>query len=148
MQFVYKPEGADVRRWDFAPEKLMNVESEAIERVTKMTYTEWAGAVERGSVTALHALLWVMLKRGEPTLTYEAVQFSLSEVDFELSDEESVEALAAMDARIAEGAELSTQERALHAALREAVAKAPSLVAVRSESEESDGGPKEALPAS
>lgn len=141
MQFVYKPDGVEPRKWDFAPEKLMNVESEAIERVTKMTYTEWGHAVERGSVTALHALLWVLMKRSDPTLTYDAVQFSLAEVDFELSDEESAEALSAMDARVAAGEELSAQEKALYDSLRETVANAPVLEAV----EESEDAPKEAL---
>ena len=119
MQFVYKPEGADPKKWDFDSSKLMNVESEAIERVSKMTFGEWSVAVTKGSVTALHALLWVMLKREQPTLTYESVQFSLSELDFELSDEESAEALAALETRVADGEELSAQEAALMEALRE-----------------------------
>lgn len=119
MQFVYKPEGAEPKKWDFDSGKLMNVESEAIERVSKMTFGEWTDAVQRGSVTALHALLWVMLKRGEPTLAYDAVQFNLSEVDFELSDEESAETRTVLETRLSNGEELSVQERALLESVRE-----------------------------
>jgi hypothetical protein len=135
MQFVYKPEGIDPKKWDFAPEKLMNPESEAIERVTKMTFGEWADAVTRGSVTAIHALLWVLLKRADPTLTYDAVQFSLSEVDFELTDEESAEMKTVLEAKVANGEELSPGDAALLAKLRETV---PVVEAGADEPEESE----------
>lgn len=121
MLFVYKPEGRedDPMKWEFATNKLMNVEAEAIERATKMTYGEWADAVTRGSMTALHGLLWVMLKRGNPTLTYdECPGFNLSEVDFELDDEESAEALAELEAKAA-GGELNAAEKSMLASLRE-----------------------------
>lgn len=97
MQFVYKPEGAVPKKWDFDPSKLMSPEAEAIERHTKMTYGEWADAVDRGSILALHGLLFVMLKREQPTLKWDEVQFSISEVGLEFSDEETAEQIANLE---------------------------------------------------
>lgn len=88
MFFVYKPEGVEPLRWEFEPQKLMSPESEAIEKLTRMTFTEWLDAVARNSVTAIHALLYVLLKRKEPTLAYADVQFSMSEIAFEYDDDE------------------------------------------------------------
>lgn len=139
MFFVYKPEGAAPKKWEFAPDRLLNPEAEAIERVTKMTFAEWADAVLRGSVTALHALLWVMLKRADPTLTYDAVQFMLCEVDLELSDEESAEALAELEGRVARGETLEPEAVTMLAKLRES---APAGVTPDRVPEEA-GDPKE-----
>lgn len=144
MQFVYKPEGADPRKFEFDPTKLMNPEAEAIERVTKMTFGEWGTAVTKGSMTAVHALLWVMLKRSDPTLAYDAVQFSLADVDFELSDEESAEALATLEKRAATGEELTDGDRVMLAKLREsAPTEAPDAPDAEDDEEPTEGfGPK------
>lgn len=116
MQFVYKPEGVEPKRWDFDPDKLMSPEAEAIERLTKMTYGEWKEAVQRESITALHGLLYVMLKRTNPTLKWDEVQFSTSELDFELDDEETARLVAVLKAQDAAGG-LSPQEAELLASL-------------------------------
>lgn len=117
MQFVYKPEGAEPKRWDFRPEKLMNPEAEAIERLTKMTFGQWSDAVTEGSVLALHGLLYVLLKREIPTLKWDEVQFSMSEVDFELTDQETADTIAALEEQErAEG--LGLNERVLLEQLR------------------------------
>ena len=112
MQFVYKPEGAEPRKWDFDPSKLLNVEAEAIERQTGLTYAEWGEAVTKGSMTALHGLLWVLLKRDQPTLKYDAVQFCLADLDFEVDDDESAQIRADLEAQAAEGT-LSEDDAAL-----------------------------------
>lgn len=117
MRFVYQPEGADPKKFEFAPEKLMSPEAEAIERHTGMTYTDWNIAVSKGSMLALHGLLFVMLKRSDPTLKWDAVQFSLSELDFELDDEESAQALADLEEKAKVG-ELDANDEALLERLR------------------------------
>lgn len=89
MQFVYKPEGAEPKRWDFDPVKVMSPEAEAIERHTGMTFKHWLSALGEGSMTAVHGLLYVMLKRSDPTLQWDAVQFCLAEIEFEVEDDEA-----------------------------------------------------------
>jgi hypothetical protein len=117
MQFVYKPEGAEPKKWDFQPDKLMSPEAEAIERLTKMTFGEWSQAVTKGSMLALHGLLYVLLKREIPTLKWDAVTFSLSEVDFELTDQETADMIAALEEK-ERGEGLDLGERGLLEQLR------------------------------
>lgn len=123
MQFVYTPEGADPKSWDFDPMKLLSPEAEAIERHTKMTYTDWLDRVSEGSMLALHGLLYVLLKRSDPTLKWEQVQFSLGEVTFELDDDEVHEAAAKLEARFAAGEDLSETELAQLVTYREAASE-------------------------
>lgn len=98
MRFVYKPEGAEPRSWDFAPDRLLNVEAIAIEKVTGLTLAGLMAGIKAGSMTAITGLLWVLLRRKEPTLRFEQVQFSFSEVDFEVDDEEAADIAAALEA--------------------------------------------------
>lgn len=89
MQFNYQPEGTETpRTWEYDPHKLMSPEAEAIERLTDMTFGEWQVAVQRDSIRALHALLFVLLRRDDKTLKYDQVQFSMSEVRFTFGVEE------------------------------------------------------------
>ncbi len=121
MRFSYTPEGAEPRSWDFDPNRLMSPEAEAIERHTGMTFEEWGTQVGKGSMTALHGLLYVLLKRSDPTLRYDAVSFCLAEVDFVLDDDETRQAIATLEAKD----DLTEAEQAALVALREAVDEAP-----------------------
>lgn len=83
-KFVYKPEGADPLSWEFDPDKMKSSELILIEEMTGWTSAEWADYAERGSIKAVHALLYVFLKRDRPTLTAEQVpDFTMDELDFE-----------------------------------------------------------------
>ena len=91
MKFVYKPEGADPREWEFDPARLMSPEVEAIERHTGLAFAEWIEAVGKGSFLAYHGLLYVLLKRSVPTLKWDDVQFCMADLDLQLNDEEQAE---------------------------------------------------------
>lgn len=124
MYFVYKPEGAEPKRWEFEPTKLMSPEAEAIERHTGMTYQQWTQAVRDGSMLALHGLLYVMLKRTEPTLKWESVQFCLDSVDFELDDDETSDTIANLEKTAGER-ELGPAEASLLETLKAGQPEAP-----------------------
>lgn len=98
MQFVYKPEGAEPRRWEFDPARLMSPEIEVIERHTGLEYGEWIEAVGRTSVLAIHGLLFVLLKRNTPTLKWDEVQFCMAEIEFEMTDDEKGQLLEHLEA--------------------------------------------------
>lgn len=118
MQFVYKPEGAKKpKKWDFDPDRLMSPEAEAIERHTGFTFAEWTEKVQAGSMLALHGLLFVMLKRDEPTLKWDSVQFNLSMVDFELDDKETADLIGDLEKQAAESP-LSPAQSALLESLK------------------------------
>ena len=88
MQFVFAPEGAEPKKWDFAPERMLNSEAEVIERKTGMRFAAWREAVLDGSMLAIHGLLYVLLKRENPTLLWDQVVFTSSDCAWELEDAE------------------------------------------------------------
>lgn len=96
MQFVYKPSGVPEdkwKRWDFAPAKMSNRDAEAIEDKTDWTFLEWQTKLFAGSVRAVHAYLWLQLRKDDARLSYDAVEFTDEEFDLVPSEAE-VEALA------------------------------------------------------
>lgn len=103
MKFSYTPEGADPREWVINLNKLPNVEAEEIERRTDMTYGEWGDALERNSMRALHALLFVLMRRSTPSLKWDQIVFSMSEVSLEMELAEKKEALVRIREGIANG---------------------------------------------
>lgn len=102
---VYKPEGVPEdrwQRWDIDPERMLSSELELIEDTTGLTAAEWIDRFSRGSVKAIHAALWVFLRRKDQTLAYESVQFTMGEVDLEGVEDEAAEVKAAPKARKAQ----------------------------------------------
>ena len=125
MKFVYAPEGVDPREWDFDPGKMMNPEAEAIERDTGMTFKNWVDAVMDESTTAVHALLWVLLKRQDPTLRYEQVQFAYDDWDFTMSREEKIRVRDELLARLRAGLAVTDEQRELLDDLQAELADVP-----------------------
>ena len=74
MRLTYSPEGATPQTWDYDPAKLLSSEAIAIEKATGMEFDgEYQASLLKGSIAARRALLWVLLKRGEPTLKFEQI---------------------------------------------------------------------------
>ena len=99
MFLVYKPEGADERRWTYEPEKLLSSEAEAIERKTGWTYEEFGIQLVKGSTIARRALLWVLLKRDDPTLRHEQIDIPVGVVrtDYNRTELQAIRDAAAKD---------------------------------------------------
>jgi hypothetical protein len=114
MHFVYAPEGADPQKWPFDPTRLMSPEVETIERHTGMSFGQWLEAVTSSSMLALHGLLYVLLKRTNPTLKWDQVQFCMADLDFELDPDEEAELVKTLSDKeaggIATGPELAALE--------------------------------------
>lgn len=106
--FTYAREGAETRVWTFTPDKLMSSEAEAIEKVTHMTYAEFGLAIIKGSVTARRALLWVFLKRTEPALRHQQIDFPAGAVEVEFEQHE----LKAIREQVETNTDLTDLERA------------------------------------
>lgn len=117
MKLVYTPEGAERREWEFDPNRILNVEAEAIERATGLTWTEVLQATGRGSVGAIHAILWVLLKRSTPTLGYDDVVFGMHEVDFQVDDADAQNIVDTLTAKRGRGEALSPEETRVYDAL-------------------------------
>lgn len=57
-----------------------NKEGMDIERVTDMTFDQWNERLAAGSMLAMTALVWILLKRDEPTLRFSEVEFTLADL--------------------------------------------------------------------
>lgn len=88
MKLTYTPTGGEPQSWTVEPDELTSLEIEAVEDETGWTFGEWADRISRGSVKALHALLWVYLAKDAPGLAYRDVVFKPSEIDVSRDDED------------------------------------------------------------
>lgn len=113
MRFVYRPDGVEPRSWEFEPAKMMSPEAEAIERLTKMTFVQWQSSVQDGSMLAIRALLWVLLKRSNPGIKFESLEFSMGEIDWELGEQERVDVIRVLTAKQDSGEALTLEEAQL-----------------------------------
>lgn len=69
----------DGKTYGFDPERFLNVELMAIERVTGMTSLAWQNALNEGSMLAATALVWILQKRhDDPALQFDDVVFESS----------------------------------------------------------------------
>lgn len=87
-RLIYKPQGNEPKSWPVEPDKMLSPEVMAIERLTQMTFAEWGDALGRGSITALHALLFVLLKREMPVLKPSDLSFSMDDIDIQPDEDE------------------------------------------------------------
>lgn len=125
MKFTYKPEGTEPEQWKvwvFDPKKLMNVEAEAIEKVTGLTFPDWHNAVLEESTAAIHGLLWVLLKRETPTLTYDQIAFAYDDYELDLDDSQKAGIVAEIEAQVARGEPLTPEAEELLESYRAALA--------------------------
>lgn len=109
-RFTYSPEGAEPRSWPYEPNRMMNAETEAIERKTGMGFAEWQHKVEAGSTLAIHGLLWVLLKRKDPTLRWEQVEFCMADVALDYDDDEAELIRQSLAETLREGGQLTDGE--------------------------------------
>lgn len=140
--FVYTPEGAEPMSWPWEPDRLMNDEAEAIERATGLKWSEFKTAIRQDSVIAIHGLLWVMLRREVDGLKYHEVKFSMSEISFELDDDEWAAWRDLITAGIRRGEQVSDEYRKLLDEAISHVGPAPEA----EDDDPADAGPVEPLP--
>jgi hypothetical protein len=86
MQLTYTPEDGDPQVFDFHVERLMSFEAEALEEAGGgqwETVHEWANKFDRGSMRAIRAALWIMLRRQQPTLRFSDLVVRVNELKVE-----------------------------------------------------------------
>lgn len=108
MLIIYTPEGGERREWEYKPMKLRSNEAEAIERHTGWAYQEFGEQFMQGSVMARHALLFVLMRRTNPTLKYGDVSFALDEFDIDLDPTERAATIEALQEK---GDDLTEEQR-------------------------------------
>jgi hypothetical protein len=70
--------------YDGDPGKLRFSEAKRIEQVSGLTYYEWGAALRAGSATASQTLVWILMRRDQPDLRFDATE------DMEMDDLEFV----------------------------------------------------------
>lgn len=108
MIIVYAPEGGETHRWDLKTVRILATEAEAVERVTDLEWEAARAKVVKGSMLALRAVAWVLMKRTDTTLRYGQFAPAASELSYEYDADER----AAIRVAIEEDTDLSDEERA------------------------------------
>jgi hypothetical protein len=119
MDFIYTPEGADEKRWEWAPGRIPSTDAEIIERRTGMLFPEWSKACAEGSMLAQHAFIFVQLRKDNPSLEWAQVVFTADEVRFEFTEDDQRGWLENLEAAVGRGDKLNESEQAMLAALRQ-----------------------------
>ena len=87
MKITLAPPGEVAQTWDFDPSRLMVAELGAIEQVTGLSgMTAFGEALNNYSASALRALIWVLRKRSDPPLRYDAVDFAVGDISVEADE--------------------------------------------------------------
>jgi hypothetical protein len=79
------------RVYTFDQSRMLNTELMVVERETGFTAIEWQDALNRGSMIAVTALIWIVKRRydGDPTLAFDKVVFDPDDIEMMFEDEES-----------------------------------------------------------
>ena len=88
MIVIYQPEGDKPRRWDLKKVRILATEAEAVERNTGLEWEKVTRKVATGSMLAIRAIAWVLLKREQTTLAYRAFDPAAGELGYEPDAEE------------------------------------------------------------
>jgi hypothetical protein len=82
VKLIYSPEGGEPQQFDFEPMELLASEAELIESEGAGfwdSYMEFYGKFITGNIRARRVLLWMFLRRTNPTLELGGVQFRVNE---------------------------------------------------------------------
>lgn len=91
MLLNYNPEGGEPQQFNFEPLELLASEAELIESEGAGfwdSYMEFYGKFMVGNIRARRVLLWIFLRRTDPHLSLNAVEFRIQEF-LNADDEES-----------------------------------------------------------
>ncbi|MFD6684181.1 hypothetical protein [Micromonospora parva] len=91
MIIVYTPEGDEEQKLDAG--RLRTSEIQIVERTTGMVWPDIRTGLQTGSVTAIRAVAWVLLKRTRPSIAFDEFNPFEDELAVRL-DQREVEAFA------------------------------------------------------
>jgi hypothetical protein len=80
MIVTYLPAGGEPREWTFRPMEVSSREAELVEEYLAVTYAMWVKAFQTGSIKAQRIALWLLLRRDDPTLGLESVDYQVREL--------------------------------------------------------------------
>jgi len=85
MFFTYTPDDGDEQQWEFVPSEVLADEGEAAEKAYGQAWDLFLVDVFKGSMRARRTLLWMLMRREHPSLSYvDTPNFKAGEVLVEL----------------------------------------------------------------
>lgn len=109
MIIIYAPEGGERRTWNLKEVRFMSSEAETVERSTGLEWQEAKARVIKGSMLALRAIVWVLVKRDQPALRYTQFDPAEDEIGVDFDTEE----WAVVRDELANSPDLDDEQRAL-----------------------------------
>ena len=73
----------DGQVFDYDPNRMLNTEAIALQKVTGMRIPEWAKALEVGDAYALTGLVWLLWRRNGREVPFDEVEFDMGGLDLE-----------------------------------------------------------------
>jgi hypothetical protein len=73
----------DGQVYDYDPERMLNTEAIALQKVTGFTISEWLKALQKEDAFALTALVWLLWRRSGREVEFDEVEFDIGQLDIE-----------------------------------------------------------------
>jgi hypothetical protein len=93
--------------FDYDPNRMLNTEAIALQKVTGMKMQEWTAALTEGDAFALTGLVWLLHRREGRATPFDEVEFDIGSI--EIADDE---APAEVEADPTEAAEVAAESPA------------------------------------
>jgi hypothetical protein len=77
----------DGRAFDYNPNRMLNTEAIALQKVTGMRMQEWTAALTEGDAFALTGLVWLLYRREGNEVRFDEVEFDIGSI--EIHDDEA-----------------------------------------------------------
>ena len=82
----------DGQVFDYDPNRMLNTEAIALQKVTGMRMQEWTTALTEGDAFALTGLVWLLFRREGREMPFDEVEFDIGSIALEEDAEPEVEA--------------------------------------------------------
>lgn len=76
---------------DFDAGTITNREAMDLERATGLTFGQWNDALKERSALAMTGMVWLVLRREEPALRFDAVEFTFSDLSVASEEDAAVD---------------------------------------------------------
>lgn len=81
----------DGQVYDYDPNRMLNTEAIALQKVTGMRMQEWTTALTQGDAFALTGLVWLLWRRAGREVLFDEVEFDIGSISMDDDHEPEVE---------------------------------------------------------
>lgn len=81
----------DGQVFDYNPNRMLNTEAIALQKVTGMRMQEWTSALTEGDAFALTGLVWLLYRREGNEVRFDEVEFDIGSIDIQDDEKPATE---------------------------------------------------------